>query len=564
MPDLDMNERPRPLKHLEGPFLTHLRDEIATLAGKEELTIEETVAQRDLEFKLSLMEDWNSLRGTFRRGKKEVVNVASAGREKVGEVMTNINEEMKSFWGGLAANRETARAEQEEIWKMRMADYEYLVLKQAAGEELSGGEVVLMERLEAAFFAKEAQEYLLSALAKAQAQLDDLTESVVSTVERNSKTLYKLLAAQVLVASLAAACAPSRTTVPATPTVDNRPSATAPVPTEVATQVATRTVTSPTATSVATGVPPTQTPDVSPTPAASATPEAKPTEQTVEQWMTKEDIQANIDKFKNMTPEEYKHQVERLFWANDGPSRDSLKDVSFLTQDGQRLGLAHQHRLGIIGDFTGSTGIRNYPVEGVLLGVQSIKDTTADVDVTILYIGTDDGLGDRIVLPVYYGDNNVSTTKNANRIGYLPENTANYDTKNVDGEVIEQRTVPMGGTTDLTMQKNDFVRTQLLPRVGDVLVWKLSEPAPNYDPNVLPPDRRHYGVIAKGEVAATSAFAEALIARTTGKSADRSVIDSLPKSVLGDTVDDQFLFSLPCGSGTVTIATPIHSFLSGK
>ncbi len=363
-------------------------------------------------------------------------------------------------------------------------------------------------------------------------------------------------------AAVMAAC--SSGTDRSTPTTIPDASPTSPRVTEVFTPTTAPTETHPAATAIATGVPPTHTPDVSSTPAASATVEAKPTTVPVESLMTREQIQANIDKFENMTDAEFQVQVERLFFANDGSSPGSYKDVSLLDmKDGHRIGPAHQHRLGIIGEnyLVGDTNpdkaYKLYPVEGVLLGIQTVRDSVENLDVNVLWLGTVDGSGRRIVAPLYYGYGVDAPT---NRLGYYLENTANYDTKTVNGEVIEQRNYPPG-ITDLVKPYNDVLRNKLLPRVGDVIIVKMSVIPNSYVPPTNVPDwEKNIVAVAVNASKTAEKLAQELIQLQAGTSSAHDVTDALPKFPLPDAVTPDQLYGIPNGTGSVIIAEPILSF----
>lgn len=313
---------------------------------------------------------------------------------------------------------------------------------------------------------------------------------------------------------------------------------------------------------------PTTTPPMSATAQATLTSTATPI--IFEQLMPHERIQANIDAFRKMPQAEYQHQVERLYWANAGDPTDPT-GVNLLVEINNRFvsqGPTNQHRLGIMSkteQFAGKNSQQTqYEFSAIILGIQSVHDMTPDssgqpIDqqVSVLWLGTSVG-GKRVVIPLFLSDDNPSIT-----VGYYLQNTNNYSTKNVNGEVITQRYRPVGS--------NDMVDHipkllgMLSERVGDSGIFKLVELTAPVDPaSSVPALRKYVAGIVYQQRKITAQTGEQMIDALLG-SPVTDVIGTLPQSPLPETITDtSILYQLPNGFGTFFVATPILSALGGQ
>ena len=163
--------------------------------------------------------------------------------------------------------------------------------------------------------------------------------------------------------------------------------------------------------------------------------EAPPIEQVT---MTGEEIQTNVDAFIDMPQAEFDKKAEELCFHR-GVENPGL---GFIT-----------------------TGVTEKPdviyykhgVQGVLLGIQQVRDIDSEKDVVVVYLGTQNSQGKRVIIPVVLGGP-------AKKVGYYI----------ADFEGSENRAL-IGGYTDQAAPLNYVLSEELNKRIDDIIVVKLYE-----------------------------------------------------------------------------------------
>jgi len=237
-------------------------------------------------------------------------------------------------------------------------------------------------------------------------------------------------------------------------------------------------------------------------------------EAQVEQVTAAAEIQTNIDTFMDMSQAEFDEKVEELCFHR-GVENPGLGFV--VTTIGGK----------------GSVEVYGHRTQGVLLGIQQVKEVDNNKDVLIAYWGVEDFQGNRVIIPTLLGE---------------PSQRHGYHT--VDFKYSGYRTLTSGYTEKLE-PLNQGPLKELDKRMGDVIVFNLLE----YK-GLSSLGRESYIIklLESGSITAAAEIARQL----QGESPIPDFFDQF--KVLGEEVKFEDLIKLPLGSNFF-MSEQIGSFL---